>query len=52
MLRKFGKRAGKLGLQKYEDLTVWQKAMDFVAEIYKIAKLIPDSDHQPLVTSH
>ena len=31
----------ELGVQKYEDLIVWQKAMDLVAEIYNIAKLLP-----------
>jgi len=33
-----------LGLQKYEDLIVWQKAMDLVVEVYKIAKLLPDEE--------
>jgi four helix bundle protein len=33
-----------MGLQKYEDLIVWQKAMDLVAEVYKIVKLLPDEE--------
>ena len=33
-----------LGVQKYEDLIVWQKAMDLVAEVYKIAKLLPGEE--------
>jgi four helix bundle protein len=33
-----------MGLQKYEDLIVWQKAMDLVAEIYKLAKLLPGDE--------
>ena len=33
-----------MGLQKYEDLIVWQKAMDLVVEVYKIAKLLPDEE--------
>jgi len=33
-----------LGLQKYEDLIVWQKAMDLVAEVYRIAKLLPSEE--------
>jgi len=33
-----------LGLQKYEDLTVWQKAMDLVVEVYKIVKLLPNEE--------
>ena len=33
-----------LGLQKYEDLIVWQKAMDLVAEVYKIVKLLPSDE--------
>jgi len=37
-----------LGLQKYEDLIVWQKAMDLVAEVYKIAKLLPDEEKYAL----
>jgi len=33
-----------LGLQKYEDLIVWRKAMDLVVEIYKTVKLLPDEE--------
>ena len=33
-----------MGVQKYEDLIVWQKAMDLVVEIYKLAKLLPDEE--------
>jgi len=33
-----------LSLQKYEDLIVWQKAMDLVAEVYKIVKLLPNDE--------
>ena len=38
------KRVKTLGLQKYEDLIVWQKAMDLVAEVYRIAKLLPSEE--------
>jgi len=33
-----------LGLQKYEDLIVWQKAMDLVAEVYRIVKALPGEE--------
>ena len=33
-----------MGLQKYEDLIVWQKSMDLVAEVYRIAKLLPGEE--------
>ena len=33
-----------LGLQKYEDLIVWQKAMDLVEEIYRLARLLPNDE--------
>ena len=33
-----------MGLQKYEDLIVWQKAMDLVVEIYRIVKLLPNEE--------
>ena len=33
-----------MGLQKYEDLIVWQKAMDLVVEIYGLAKLLPTEE--------
>ena len=33
-----------MSLQKYEDLIVWQKAMDLVAEVYKIVKLLPNDE--------
>jgi len=39
-----GKRVKTLALQKYEDLIVWQKAMDLVAEVYKIVKLLPNDE--------
>ena len=38
------KRVTTLGLQKYEDLIVWQKAMDLVVEVYKIARLLPNEE--------
>ena len=28
-------------IRSYKDLTVWQKAMDLVVEIYYIVKLLP-----------
>ena len=31
-------------LQRFEDLIVWQKAMDLVVEIYKIVKLLPNEE--------
>ena len=33
-----------LGLQKFEDLIVWQKAMDLVAEVYRVVKLLPNAE--------
>jgi four helix bundle protein len=33
-----------LGLQKYEDLIVWQKAMLLVEEVYRITKLLPKEE--------
>jgi len=33
-----------MGLKKYEDLIVWQKAMDLVVEVYKIARLLPKEE--------
>ena len=39
-----------MGLQKYEDLIVWQKAMDLVVEVYKIVKLLP-GEEQYLLSS-
>jgi four helix bundle protein len=33
-----------MGLQKYEDLVVWQKAMDLVVEVYKLVKSLPDEE--------
>lgn len=29
---------------KYKDLTVWQKAMDFTAEIYRLTKNLPKEE--------
>ena len=40
----FRKRVNTLGVQKYEDLIVWQKAMDLVEEIYSLAKLLPNEE--------
>ena len=31
-------------IQKYDDLIVWQKAMDLVAEVYRLAKLLPNEE--------
>ena len=33
-----------MGVQKYEDLIVWQKAMDLAVEVYKLTKLLPDDE--------
>ena len=39
----WGRQEGnKMGVQKFEDLIKWQKAMDLVEEIYWIVKLLPD----------
>ena len=35
---------GTMSLQKYEDLIVWQRAMDLVIEVYKIAELLPGKE--------
>ena len=37
-----------MGLQKYEDLVVWQKAVDLAVEVYKIAKLLPNEERYVL----
>lgn len=42
--RCYWKAVNTLGLQKYEDLIVWQKAMDLVVEVYKIARLLPNEE--------
>jgi four helix bundle protein len=39
-----GEWVGILGIQRYEDLIVWQKAMDLVVEVYKILKLMPNDE--------
>ena len=31
-------------IQTYRDLTAWQKSMDLVAEIYRLAKLFPQEE--------
>ena len=33
-----------MGLQKYEELTVWQRAMDLVVEVYMLARLLPSEE--------
>jgi four helix bundle protein len=33
-----------LGLQKYGDLIVWQKSMDLVEEVYRMARLLPKEE--------
>jgi four helix bundle protein len=33
-----------MGLQNFEDLIVWQKSMDLVEEVYRIAKLLPKDE--------
>jgi four helix bundle protein len=33
-----------VGLQKYEELTVWQRAMDLVVEVYMLARLLPSEE--------
>ena len=33
-----------MGLQKYDDLIVWQKAMDLVAETYRLTRLLPSEE--------
>jgi len=33
-----------LGVQKFEDLIVWQKAMDLVVEVYRLAKSLPNDE--------
>ncbi len=32
------------GIRNYQDLTVWQKAMDLVTEIYRISKTFPKEE--------
>ena len=34
-----------MSVQRYEDLVVWQKAMDMVAEVYKLAGLLPSEEN-------
>lgn len=31
-------------VRSYEDLTVWQKAMDLVVEVYRVVKLLPSEE--------
>ena len=38
------KRVKSLAVQKYEDLIVWQKAIDLVVEVYSLAKLLPNDE--------
>ena len=38
------KRVKALPVQKFEDLIVWQKAMDLVIEAYKLIKLLPNDE--------
>ena len=33
-----------LGVQKFEDLVVWQKAMDLVEEVYRLARSLPNEE--------
>ena len=33
-----------MSLQKYEELTVWQKAMDLVVEVYGLVKSLPGDE--------
>ena len=33
-----------MSLMKYEDLVVWQKAMDLVVEVYDIVKMLPKDE--------
>ena len=33
-----------MGVQKFEDLIVWQKSMDLVVEVYKLLKLLPNNE--------
>jgi four helix bundle protein len=38
-------KAGEtLAVQKYDDLIVWQKAMDLTVEVYSLAKSLPDEE--------
>ena len=40
----FRKRVEALAIQKYEDLIVWQKAIDLVVEVYKLVSLLPSDE--------
>ena len=42
------KASDRMSIKRYEDLIVWQKAMDLVVEIYKIAKLLPKEEQYAL----
>ena len=37
-------------MKKFKELTVWQKAMDLVVEIYRISRLLPDEEKFGLVS--
>src|SRR5438477_6917920 len=39
-----------MGIQTYRDLTVWQKSMDMVVEIYRLAKLLLKDEQFGLVS--
>jgi four helix bundle protein len=40
----------KPALQSYRDLLVWQKSMDLVAEVYLVAKRLPDTERYGLIS--
>jgi len=37
-------------VNSYRDLEVWQKGMDFAAEVYRLAKLMPKAEEYRLVS--
>ncbi len=39
-----------MAIQSYWDLVVWQKSMDLVAEIYRLAKLFPREEQFGLIS--
>jgi four helix bundle protein len=37
-------------IRSYRDLEVWQKGMDFAAEIYRLAKILPRAEQYRLTS--
>jgi len=38
-----------MAVKNYQELIVWQKAMDLAAEIYKLTEKLPDKEKYSLI---